>query len=173
MQKSCSVVLLRETGRLQAAFGHEERYMLHEGDVANPVDRTLEYSRPFRSLRLWMAFRVYGAGQYRAWIEGTLANARLITESLRASSEFELLHDPMLSTVCFQHTPPGVQDINAHNIRLAREMQRDGRVFLAPASVDNHACLRVCFVNFRTTAQEVAYVLEVAKEIGQRLAGSS
>src|SRR5215218_7614282 len=56
LQKSCSVVLLREEGPLRAAFGHEERYMLHEGDVANPVDRTLEYSRPLRSLRLWMAF---------------------------------------------------------------------------------------------------------------------
>ena len=173
VQKSCSVVLLREAGRLQAAFGHEERYMLHEGDVANPVDRTLEYSRPFRSLRLWMAFRVYGAGQYRAWIEATLANARLLADTLRDSPEFELLHDPMLSTVCFRHTPPGTDGLEEHNTRLAREMQRDGRVFLAPASVDGHACLRVCFVNFRTTAEEVAYVLEVAEEIGQRLTKGS
>ncbi len=165
VQKSCSAVLLREAGRLRAAFGHEERYMLHEGDVANPVDRTLEYSRPFRSLRLWMAFRVYGAAQYRAWIEGTLANARLLAESLRDSPEFELLHDPMLSTVCFRHIPPGADDIDAHNIRLAREMQRDGRVFLAPASVDGHACLRVCFVNFRTTPDDATYVLEVAKRV--------
>jgi aromatic-L-amino-acid decarboxylase len=169
VQKSCSVVLLRETGRLRAAFGHEERYMLHEGDVANPVDRTLEYSRPFRSLLLWMAFRVYGAARYRAWIEATLANARLLADSLRESPEFELLHDPMLSTVCFQHVPPGADDIDAHNIKLAREMQRDGRVFLAPASVDGHACLRVCFVNFRTTPESVAIVMEVVREIGRRL----
>jgi len=170
VQKSCSVVLLREQGRLQAAFGHEERYMLHEGDVANPVDRTLEYSRPLRSLRLWMAFRVYGAAQYRAWIEHTLANARHLTETLRDSPEFELLHEPMLSTVCFRHVPPGVDDIDAHNVRLAREMQRDGRVFLAPASVDGRACLRVCFVNFRTTFDAVAHVLAVAQEIGRSLA---
>ena len=173
VQKSCSAVLLREAGRLQEAFGHQERYMLHEGDIANPVDRTLEYSRPFRSLRLWMAFRVYGARQYRAWIENTLANARLLTQSLRASPEFELLHDPMLSTVCFRHTPRGIQDIDEHNIKLAREMQRDGRVFLAPASVDGHDCLRVCFVNFRTTPDEVSYALEVVREIGQRLAGEA
>ncbi len=172
VQKSCSVVLLSETGRLRAAFGHEERYMLHEGDVANPVDRTLEYSRPFRSLRLWMAFRVYGASRYRAWIEATLANARMLADSLRESSEFELLHDPMLSTVCFQHVPPGVEDVDEHNIRLAREMQRDGRVFLAPATVDGRACLRVCFVNFRTTPEGVAFVMEVAGEIGRRLAES-
>jgi len=169
VQKSCSVVLLREMGRLRTAFGHEERYMLHEGDVANPVDRTLEYSRPFRSLRLWMSFRVYGAARYRAWIEATLANARLLADSLRESPEFELLHDPMLSTVCFQHVPPGAGDIDAHNIKLAREMQRDGRVFLAPASVDGHACLRVCFVNFRTTSEDVAFVIEVVREIGRRL----
>jgi aromatic-L-amino-acid/L-tryptophan decarboxylase len=88
---------------------------------------------------------------------------------LRDSPEFELLHDPMLSTVCFRHTPPESHDINQHNVRLAREMQRDGRVFLAPASVDGQACLRVCFVNFRTTPEEVSYALEVTQEIGQRL----
>ena len=83
--------------------------MLHEGDVANPVDRTLEYSRPLRSLRLWMAFRVHGAAQYRAWIERTLANARALSEAVDAAPEFELLHEPMLSTVCFRHVPPGVE----------------------------------------------------------------
>jgi aromatic-L-amino-acid decarboxylase len=170
VQKGCSVVLMREAGQLQAAFGHEEQYILHEGDVANPVDRTLEYSRPFRSLRLWMAFRVHGAAQYRVWIERTLNNAHCLTESLRAAPEFELLHDPMLSTVCFRHVLPDVPDLDAHNLRLAREMQRDGRVFLAPAFVDGRACLRACFVNFRTTVEEVACLLAVVRELGGRLA---
>ena len=57
MQKSCSVVLLRARGALAAAFRHDENYLLHEADAANPVDRTLEYSRPIRSLKLWLAFR--------------------------------------------------------------------------------------------------------------------
>ncbi len=168
VQKSCSVVMLREADRLRAAFGHEERYLLHEGDVVNPVDQTLEYSRPFRSLRLWMAFRVHGAAQYRAWIERTLANARRLTELLRAAPDFELLHEPMLSTVCFRHAPSGVADLDEHNLRLARALQGDGRVFLAPAAVDGRGCLRVCFVNFRTTPDEVEYVLEVAREFGER-----
>jgi aromatic-L-amino-acid/L-tryptophan decarboxylase len=166
LQKSCSVVLLREVGPLQAAFGHEERYMLHEGDVANPVDRTLEYSRPLRSLRLWMAFRVHGAAQYREWIERTLSNARRLTELVRQAPDFDLLHDPMLSTVCFRHVPPGVTDVDRHNVALARAMMRDGRIFLAPAAVDGRACLRACFVNFRTTPDEVPLVLDVAAELG-------
>lgn len=170
--KSCSVVLLRERGSLQAAFGHEERYMLHDEDVANAVDRTLEYSRPMRSLKLWMAFRVHGAEQYRAWIERTLANARLLSDAVRAAPAFELLHEPMLSTVCFRHLVAGQEDLDAHNARLARAMQADGRIFLAPAVVDGTVCLRVCFVNFRTTAEAVPLVLEVARELGDRLVGA-
>ena len=172
LQKSCSVVLLREPGHLRAAFGHEERYMLHEGDVANPVDHTLEYSRPLRSLRVWMAFRVHGAEQYRVWIERTLDNARRLTELVRAAPDFELVHEPMLSTVCFRHVPPGVPDADAHNVALARAMQRDGRIFLAPAAVDGRACLRACFVNFRTTPDEVTTVLECRARAGRRVGGA-
>ncbi|MCO5969927.1 pyridoxal phosphate-dependent decarboxylase family protein [Actinoallomurus soli] len=169
MQKSCSVILMRRRGPLRAAFGHEERYMLHAEDTGNPVDRTFEYSRPFRSLRLWLSMRVHGAARFRSWIEGTLANAALLADEVRAHASFELLHEPMLSTVCFRHVPPGAGDdeLDAHNERLARAMQADGRVYLAPAIVDGRTCLRACFVNFRTTPDVVKTVLEVADELGR------
>jgi len=171
MQKSCSLVLVRSRGPLRAAFGHQERYMLHEEDTGNPVDHTLEYSRPFRSLRLWLSLRMHGAAQFRAWIEHTLHNAALLADAVREHPSFELLHEPMLSTVCFRHIPEGMPDdqLNPHNQRLARAMQRDGRIFLAPAIVDGHTCLRACFVNFRTTAEAVALVLDVAAELGDAL----
>jgi aromatic-L-amino-acid decarboxylase len=169
--KSCSAVLFRERGSLVTAFGHHERYMLHEGDIANPVDRTFEYSRPLRSLRLWMAFRIHGAAQYRRWIESTLSRARELVTLIEAAEDFELLHEPMLSTVCFRHLPPGVDDLDAHNARLGRAMQTDGRVYLAPAALDGMTCLRACFVNFRTRADEVRTVIEVARAIGEALVG--
>jgi aromatic-L-amino-acid decarboxylase len=167
--KSCSLILMRETGHLRAAFGHQETYMLHEEDTANAVDHTLEYSRPFNSLKLWLALRVHGAEQYRAWLEGTLHNADLLATAVRARKDFALLHTPMLSTVCFQHTPPGLpaEQLDEHNERLARAMQRDGRVYIAPALVDGRTCLRACFVNYRTTPQAVDLVLEVAAQLGQ------
>jgi aromatic-L-amino-acid decarboxylase len=171
MQKSCSVVLVRQAHALRAAFGHEERYLLHEEDTGNPVDSTFEYSRPFRSLRLWLSMRVYGAARFRTWIEDTLQHAVRLTDAVRAHPEFELLHEPMLSTVCFRHVPPGLpaDRLDAHNERLARAMQHDGRVFLAPAVVDGRTCLRVCFVNFRTTSDDVDLVLPVAAELGADL----
>ncbi len=169
MQKSCSIVLVRRPGALRAAFGHDESYMLHDpdatGDRGNPVDHTFEYSRPFRSLRVWLSMRVHGAARFRSWIDGTLANAALFADEVRAHPGFELLHEPMLSTVCFRHVPEGEADLDAHNARLAEAVQRDGRVYLAPAVVDGRICLRVCFVNFRTTPADVRQVLGVVAEL--------
>jgi aromatic-L-amino-acid/L-tryptophan decarboxylase len=172
VQKSCSAVLFRSPGSLVTAFGHHERYMLHEGDIANPVDRTFEYSRPLRSLRLWMAFRIHGAAQYRTWIEGTIQHARELTQMVDAAPDFELMHVPLLSTVCFRHVPDGVDDLDAHNDRLGRAMQTDGRVYVAPAAIDERTCLRACFVNFRTRSDEVPLVVEVARSLGDALASA-
>jgi aromatic-L-amino-acid decarboxylase len=48
-------------------------------------------------------------------------------------------------------------------------LQRDGRIFLAPAVVDGRTCLRACFVNYRTTPDAVDLLLDVAAELGDSL----
>ena len=172
LQKSCSVILLRDAGRLEATFGHEEAYIRRDA-VPNAVERTLEYSRPLRSLKLWLAFRTYGAGAFRDWIEATLERARELTRLVSEDSEFELACERTLSTVCFRHAPPGITDPDRHNRELAAAVQEDGRVYLAPALVDGRHCLRACFVNFRTRAEDVPYVLDVIRELGRELAAAS
>ncbi len=167
LQKSCSLILMRSEGGLERTFGHEESYMRRADAVANAVERTLEYSRPLRSLKLWLAFRAHGAAAFRDWIEGTIALAGQFAEAIRAAPEFELVCEPTLSTVCFRHRP-GTGDPDLHNAALAAAAQRDGRIYLAPAEVDGATCLRVCFVNFRTRPEDVAFTLEVLRELGAR-----
>ena len=163
VQKSCSLVMLARQGPLQNAFAHDERYMLHAGVAANGVDSTLEYSRPLRSLKLWLAFRIYGADLLRRWIEMTAEHARTLATALSANPSFELLNEPSLSVVCFRHLTDG--DLDEHNLRLARMIMEDGRIYLAPAEVDGVTCLRVCFMNFRTTAEQVGELLAVIEEL--------
>ncbi len=168
IQKGCSVLLVREGGALERSFGHEESYIRRTGAV-NLVERSLEYSRPVNSLKLWLALRTHGASEFRRWIEHTMGLAADLTSQLRADPEFELLHEPQLSTVCFRHVPVGVADPDAHNSALADAVQRDGRVFLADAMVDGKRCLRVCFVNFRTRTEDVTFALDVLRALGRGL----
>jgi aromatic-L-amino-acid decarboxylase len=167
--KACSVLLMHGLESLERAFSHEESYMPHSGDTL-PVDRTLEYSRPLRGLKLWLAFTVHGAQALRHAIERNLEEAQLLAALLSADPQFELLHDPQLSAVCFRHLPADRGDLDAHNRRLAQALACDGRILLASAQVDGATCLRACMVNHRTTEDDIraipAVVADVAAALG-------
>jgi aromatic-L-amino-acid decarboxylase len=166
--KACGVLMVRDRHDLQAAFTHDKTYMLDEDGVTNPVDWTLEYSRPFRALKLWLALRAYGANAFRAAIGANLAAAQVLAERVRGHADLELLVPPSLSIVCFRRIP-AAGDIDAHNVRLVRELQADGRVFVTSAVVDGRVCLRPCVVNFRTTLDDVHGLIDVVREIGSAL----
>ncbi len=171
LPKACGVVLVRDGAALERAFVHDEAYMLHSDDGLNAVDRTLEYSRPFRALKLWLAFRVHGAAAFREAIGDNIVLARRLAEIIRAHPELELVvAEPQLSTVPFRHVPPGVADLDAHNLALVEALQHDSRVYVSSASIDGRACLRPCIVNFRTTEEDVQALVDVAVEMGRSLA---
>ncbi len=177
VQKSCSLLLVSRSGALATAFRHEESYLLHEEDAAHHVDQTLEYSRPVRSLKLWLAMRTHGAAQYRRWLDHTVALAEDLAARLRAADDFELLHDPQLTTLCLRHLPGGRAagdvDLDAHTVALARAVTADGRVYLAPARLDGMTCLRLTLVNFRTTTADLDTLLATIRDCAATLASSA
>jgi aromatic-L-amino-acid decarboxylase len=171
--KACSVVLVRESGSLSRAFAHEQGYLPHQQHELHAVDITLEYSRPLRALKLWLAFRAHGAGQFRDAIRRNLAEAQLLHREAAARTDFETFGAPPdLSIVPIRHVPPSVRDLDAHNQTLADAIQADGRVYLASALIAGKVWLRPCFVNYRTTDDDVLAVLDVAAELGDRIARS-
>jgi aromatic-L-amino-acid decarboxylase len=162
---------VRDDAALASAFSHEQGYLPHQQHELHAADITLEYSRPFRALKLWLAFRAHGAEQFRDAIERNLAEAELLYRRAQHSADFEVMEaPPQLSIVPLRHVPEGVPDLDAHNQALAEAIQADGRVYLAPALIDDAVWLRPCFVNFRTTDDDVIALLDVARELGDRLA---
>ncbi len=165
--KACSILLMHDVDALEDAFSHYEGYMPH-GEQLHAVDRSLEYSRPLRGLKLWLAFTVHGADAIRAAIERNLQQAELLATLVTDDSRFELLAEPQLSAVCFRHLPPPGTDPDTHNMALARAIAADGRILLAPAEVDGTTCLRACFVNHRTTEDDVRAILPVIADVTTR-----
>ncbi len=171
LPKASGVVLVRDERALASAVSHEQGYLPHQQHELHAADITLEYSRPFRALKLWLAFRAHGAEQFREAIDRNLAEADLLYRRAQLTEDFEVMEaPPQLSIVPLRHVPPGVADINAHNQALAEAIQADGRAYLAPALIDGEVWLRPCFVNFRTTEEDVIALLEVARELGESLA---
>ena len=156
LPKACGVVLVREHGTLTRAFAHEQGYLPHQQYELHAVDITLEYSRPFRALKLWLAFRAHGA---RAVPRGDRAEPARGGPALPHRVRGRRLRDHERTAAALDRADParaaGVADLDAHNDALAKAIQQDGRVYLASALIDGHVWLRPCFVNFRTTEEDV------------------
>jgi aromatic-L-amino-acid decarboxylase len=167
--KACGVAMCRHEGAFASAFAHEEGYLPHQLHELHSADVTLEYSRPFRALKAWLAFRAHGARQFREAIERNLGEAELLHRVAQAAEDFEVMEgSPQLSVVPIRHLPPR-GDVNAHNAALAEAIIQDGRIYLASALIDGEVWLRPCFVNFRTTEDDVLAILDVARDLGERV----
>jgi aromatic-L-amino-acid decarboxylase len=167
--KACSVLLVHDLAALEHAFSHHEGYLPH-GEQLHAVDRTLEYSRPLRGLKLWLAFTVHGADAIRAAIERNLHEAKLLASLLAGDERFELFGAPPLSAVCFRRRARNGLESDVLNEALARAVASDGRILLAPAEVDGGTWLRACFVNHRTTDEDVCAIPDVVGEVSDAMA---
>ena len=168
--KACSILLVKDLELLFDTFSHDEAYMPHDDHDFNPVDLTLEYSRPLRALKLWMGFYAHGAKAFRDAITSNLELAQFTYERAKADSKFRVLpNPPQLSIVPMQYLPDGVEDVNAHNKQLCLEIVQDGRIYISPAVIDGEVWLRPCYTNFRTTKDDVEEMFSVIGELSSKI----
>lgn len=173
----CGCLLYRSAEVAQRTFAHSGDYA--RSLSADPVEgfaffeESLELSRRFRALKLWLSLRYHGFGAFRQSIELDLAHAQRLAEAIRNEPQLELLAPVELSAVCFRHKgAPRLADeeLNRFNQALLKRIVQRGRVYLSNASLLGKFCLRACIVNHRTKDADVdsiiPEVLAAAKDIG-------
>ncbi len=167
LPKACGVVLVRRREDLHGALAHEEDYIPHERPEHHMVDITLEYSRPFRALKLWLAFRAHGADAIRAAIERNLGQARLLYDEVSRHDDLETLcGPPQLSVVPFRHVPAGVATSTSTTRSSSVRCRRTAACGSRPRRSTGTVCLRPCIVNYRTTDDDVRTLVEMTREVG-------
>jgi glutamate/tyrosine decarboxylase-like PLP-dependent enzyme len=168
-------LLYREAGAAQTAFAHTGEYA--RALSADPVEgfaffeESLELSRRFRALKLWLSLRYHGFGAFRAAILRDLAHAQQLAERVAAEHELELMAPVELSAVCFRYRASGKlsdEELNRINPVILKRVVERGQVYLSNALLRKRFCLRACVVNHRTTDADiesiVSEVLASAKE---------
>jgi aromatic-L-amino-acid/L-tryptophan decarboxylase len=170
----CGMLLYRDSGAARAAFSCSGDYA--KSLAADPheafafFDESLELSRRFRALKVWLSLRYHGLGAFRNAIRADLEHARLLARQVSDSTSLELLAPVELSTVCFRYRPQRRADAtDALNAAILQRLIRRGRVYLSNATVGGCFALRACFVNHRTTPADVGEivpeVLAAAREV--------
>ena len=154
--------LVRDGRHLLAAFGAEADYLrpLGESEVGpSPGDLSIELTRHFRALRLWLPLQIAGVAAFRAAQAEKLALAEYFHARLGAIAGFEVGPEPDLSVVAFRYVPKA-GDADEFNERLLHHLVDEGRVMLSGTRVDGRQMLRCAILSFRTHIEHVDAVLD-------------
>ncbi len=173
----CGCLLFRDRYVARTTFSHTGDYArtasADETEGFAFFDETMELSRRFRALRLWLSLRYHGMEAFRRAIRGNLEQAQHLARLAGQNPDLEVLAPVELSAVCFRYRKAGVAEaeLNQLNAAILERVVRRGRVYLSNASVGGRFALRACITNHRTTdadvEQVVPEVIAAAKEIDE------
>jgi glutamate/tyrosine decarboxylase-like PLP-dependent enzyme len=164
---ACGCLLYRDANAARRAFSHSGDYV--KVSNTDPVeafaffDETLELSRRFRALKLWMSLQYHGRAAFRAAIAQDLQHARLLEELIRKEPALELMGTGPLSAVCFRHR-------QADNEVILKRVIERGRVYISNANIGSAFALRACFVNNRTREEDVRAIVSETLAAARELA---
>lgn len=151
--------LARDWEPLATAFGASNSYM-----PSSSVERhdaylhSLQWSRRFIGLKLFLALATLGLGGYREMIAdqaamGRLMRARLIEEGWRIENDTAL---PLVN-FCPDDDAP---DRDARVGRIAAEVEASGQAWISVTRLRGHSTLRACITSFETGPAEIEALVE-------------
>ncbi|MEH0982530.1 pyridoxal phosphate-dependent decarboxylase family protein [Micromonospora sp. CPCC 205556] len=163
---SSSALLVRDRRVLRHATWHAD-YLNPARAVTqripNQVDKSIQTTRRFDALKLWLTLRVMGPDAVGALFDEVLDRAADVWRLLTEDPRFEVVTRSPLSTVVFRYLPAGPGRLLADEANLyAREaLAASGAALVAGTRVDGAHHLKLTLLNPETTLDDVAHVLDL------------
>jgi glutamate/tyrosine decarboxylase-like PLP-dependent enzyme len=154
-------VLVKDHRRLTASFGMKPSYLTDELDQSNEryqyYVHGFEQSRRFRSLKVWMSFKRYGASQIGDWIDNNVRQAKHLHELAENHPEFEAASAPPMSAICIRFKPGGLDETHSKQLHaeVAQRIEQSGRFWISTTELKGKSWFRINPVNFRTRQEHM------------------
>ncbi|MCO1339410.1 pyridoxal-dependent decarboxylase [Kocuria polaris] len=166
-----------------ANFGHITHYAEYlnpadqAGTVPNQVDKSLQTTRRFDALKLWVSLRSMGAEAIGALFDELIDLAATAASLVAAHPELELAAEAQLSTVVFRFVPSGhdgaatgaAAALNALQDEIRASLYSSGEAMVAATTVDGARHLKLTLLNPRATLADLEAVLTAVVVAGTRL----
>jgi L-2,4-diaminobutyrate decarboxylase len=181
MPISAGSILVRDRRHLDAALQQSAPYLFHprpgEDRSSDIGQRTLQCSKRFDALKLWISLRHYGLDHFAALQERAVENAWMLYGKLAAAPDFEPLHEPESNILCFRYMPEGWSDLEPDDIdglqqELRERYNTSGRGWITATRLEGRRVLRVTLMNPATEERHLDALLDGLREVGNELTGS-
>lgn len=151
--RGAGLYLTRHKEILGQTFGVQPAYMPRKKtagmNVVDPFMRSMQWSRRFIGLQVFLSLLVAGWDGYAATIRRQVEVARRLARELTRSG-WEVVNDPALAVVCFiDRTREGGGEAD-YLEALAERVHASGGAWVSTTAVAGRPVLRACVTNYRT-----------------------
>ena len=165
---SCGAFLLKdarhyELMRYQAAYLNSD--FDEEAGVPNLVSKSLQTTRRFDALKLWMGLEALGKKQYAEIIDNGVTLARDVAEFVKTQSHLELVMEPQLASVLFRFRPESddIAFVALLNQRIGDVLLASGSANVGVTEADGITCLKLTLLNPTVCLEDVKVLLASVK----------
>jgi aromatic-L-amino-acid decarboxylase len=154
-------VLVNDERRLTLSFGMKPAYLTDEMDHKNEryqyYVHGFEQSRRFRSLKVWMSFKRYGAREIGNWIDADVRHAKALHRLVEDHPDFEAATRPAMSAICVRYRAGNMNESESKQLHaeVASRVERSGRFWISTTEMKGRTWFRINPVNFRTRAEHI------------------
>lgn len=165
-QFDCSVQFLKNPADLVRTLAIQPEYLKTHGvdGIINYSEWSIPLGRRFRALKVWFLLRAYGLEGLRDMIRRHVQWSEDLAQKLTQLPHLKVTSEPVLSLFSFRHEPPGVADLDAHNIALVNAINDDGRIYLTQTKLDGKIVIRFQAGSFEMEAQDIDAAYAVIAE---------
>lgn len=155
---AAGIILTRHRGALERTFRVETGYMPTSGTSwgsGDPFTRSMQWSRRFIGLKVYLSLVVAGWQGYRAAIRDMIGLGELLRAELN-SAGWPVVNETALPVVCFVDgtTPDGASAL--HLRAIAHRLNDSGQAWISTVRLGGTVdALRACITNHRTGADDV------------------
>ncbi len=161
------VFLTRLPSALGQTFRISTSYMPRDAaglDVIDPYTHSLQWSRRFIGLKIFLPLAVAGWDGYADVIRKQTELGQHLRRLLEADA-WKCVNDTPLPVICF--VDPG-KDAPGYLEKIAEVVVASGRAWISPAQLDRPV-LRACITNFRSSEEDLCTLVECLKDARSKL----
>ncbi|MDQ4109442.1 MAG: pyridoxal-dependent decarboxylase [Actinomycetota bacterium] len=156
-------LLVKRREDLLRTFHREPEYYAVWGPEERPLhwyQYSLEGTRRFRALKLWLSWKHLGSEGFARLIERNVDLAEHLASRARALA-FEVI-TPQLAVVCMRFAPSGLDPANTDELqrRLQRALEVSGIGWLSTTTLQGRTWLRAGVINYLSTTGDADRILD-------------
>ena len=164
-------------GAASSAFSLVAEYLRTPDDdtVVNLMDYGVQLGRRFRSLKLWMVLRAFGADGIAERLRHHCELAREFAGMLHYEGDWEICAPVPLSLVCFRYAPAGTDEAarNALNAAILEHVNASGVALLSHTKLEDRYVLRLAIGSVRTQREHIDATWQAIRAAAQAVTAAA